>query len=421
MLTMAAPTRFLITRKDRHLSGFIDLTRSKSISNRALMIRALSGEDFPITGLAAAADTQTMIRLLAEADAATTLDVGPAGTTFRFLTAYLSAQSGTQVLTGSERMLQRPIGVLVEALRSLGASIEYLGEAGYPPLRIGAPHPTFGESRRLAMPADVSSQYLSALLMLAPRLPHGLTLELVGQVVSRPYLQMTLNLMAYFGVSHRWEGNAIVVPPQRYVARAFEVEADWSAASYYYAMAAMSDSCDLRLGGLQADSVQGDAVLAAFMRDWGVETTFEGHVARLQKVGPAPRAWSYDFLECPDLAQAIAAMGAATGTTMEMAGLKTLKIKETDRIAALEVELAKVGVRFWESSPDEASLRGVLDATQQPTFETYEDHRMAMALAPLALHLPKGCYIHEPMVVGKSYPDYWKDLAALGFEVEERP
>lgn len=414
---MTTPTRLHLVKKDRHIAGYIDLTRSKSISNRALLIRALSGQDFPIKGLAAAADTQTMVRLLAEAETATTLDVGPAGTTFRFLTAYLAAQPGTQVLTGSERMLQRPIGVLVEALRELGASITYLGEAGYPPLKIGAPSAAFGESPRLRMPADVSSQYLSALLMLAPTLPHGLTLELEGQIVSRPYLQMTLNMMAYFGVAHEWQGHAIIVPPQAYRGRAFEVEADWSAASYYYAMAAMADTCDLRLGGLYAESVQGDAVLARFMEDFGIKTTFEGEVAHLTKVGDAPTSWQYDFLECPDLAQAIAAMCAATGTQAKMDGLKTLKIKETDRIAALEVELAKVGVRFWEATPNAATMTGALEATAQPVFDTYEDHRMAMALAPLALHLPKGCYINDPSVVAKSYPDFWKDLATLGFEM----
>jgi 3-phosphoshikimate 1-carboxyvinyltransferase len=410
---------YTISKANRQLKGEITLAGSKSISNRALIIRALCDTQFPIDKLANAKDTDLLQALLASTE--DIRDAGAAGTTFRFMTAYLSTQAGSQILTGTERMKQRPIGVLVNALRTLGAQITYLEKEGYPPLQIGPPV-AFGANQRVQISAGTSSQYISALLMIAPTLPHGMELELVGHIVSRPYIEMTLALMAYFGIKHTWEGNLIRIEAQKYQPRPFVVEADWSAASYYYAMAAFADEVDLQLNGLFEESVQGDAVLADFMPAFGVKTTFNQHGIHLSKTGQSLDAlFDYDFLLCPDLAQTIAVVCAGKGVTGRFTGLETLRIKETDRIAALENELAKVGVKV-EAEPIAADgleyfrIKGqALVAAPPPEFATYEDHRMAMAFAPLAFFGP--VKVHEPEVVVKSYPDFWRDLERLGFVV----
>ena len=402
------------------LKGTVALAGSKSISNRVLMIRAFSGRDFPIAGLGNAADTVTLQRLLASAAQTSVepLDAGPAGTTFRFLTAYLAAQEGTQVLTGSERMQQRPIGLLVDALRELGARIDYLEKEGYPPLRIRSPQ-GLGRVAVLSIPADTSSQYITALLLLAPTLPAGLQLKLEGTIVSRPYIEMTLRLMQYFGVRHRWEGNLIAVPPQTYQPQPFRVEADWSAASYYYALAVLFPDTDLALCGLYADSLQGDAVLAEMMEPFGITTVFEPEGVRLRKNGkPLPQDFEYDFLRCPDLAQTLAVICAAVGARGRFSGLETLRIKETDRIAALQAELAKVGVALRAEDPGQGSfvLQGRAKVQGRPVFSTYHDHRMAMAFAPLSVL--GDILVEDPEVVGKSYPTFWEDLRTLGFSID---
>jgi 3-phosphoshikimate 1-carboxyvinyltransferase len=412
-----------LAKPDRHIQGAIQLDGSKSISNRALIIRALSGHDFEIKNLSTSRDTQLMQQLLV-ADGET-LDAGAAGTTFRFLTAYLAAHTDRpRILTGTERMKQRPIRLLVDALRKLGANIEYHENEGYPPLRIG-PHGGLGSDNRLSIPADTSSQYLSALLMIAPTLPNGLELTLVGNLVSRPYLEMTLRMMAYFGIGHEWEGDRIRVQPGAYQPREFTVEADWSAASYHYSLAALSDTCDLRLHGLFEDSWQGDSVLPGMMGAFGVETKFEGHTAHLTKQpGAAAKPFfEWDFLPCPDIAQTLAVVCGAMGVHGLFTGLETLRIKETDRIAALQKELGKVQVslmklpeRFSKKKEKEHfMLEGKAVVEGSPVFATYEDHRMAMAFAPLAMLGEVG--IEEPKVVDKSYPAFWEDLKELGFVV----
>lgn len=353
------------------------------------------------------------------------LDAGAAGTTFRFLTAYLAMQEGSLTLTGTERMKKRPIKLLVDALRQLGADIEYLENEGYPPLRIHSPN-GLGLAHRLAIPADTSSQYLSALLMIAPTLPKGLELELVGKLVSRPYLEMTLRMMAYFGVQHSWLDNVIYVPPGQYTPKAFTVEADWSAASYHYALAALSDTCDLRLHGLFSNSWQGDSALPVMMRSFGVESHWEGNTVHLTKQAGAVKSFfEWDFLPCPDIAQTLAVVCGAMGVQGLFTGLETLRIKETDRIAALQAELAKVQV-FLSKLPDRFSknkekeyfmVDGKAVVEGSPSFATYEDHRMAMAFAPLAML--GEVQIEEPGVVEKSYPGFWEDLRSLGFMVEK--
>jgi len=411
---------YKLSKPTRHLQGDIHLDGSKSISNRALLIRALCGEHFDIKHISTSKDTQLMQQLLASD--AEVLDAGAAGTTFRFLTAYLATQEGSRTLTGTERMKERPIRLLVDALRKLGANIEYLENEGYPPLRIYSPN-GLGANNQLSIPADTSSQYLSALLMIAPTLPNGIELELVGNPVSRPYLEMTLRMMAYFGIGHGWEGDVIKVQPGRYQPRPFAVEADWSAASYYYAMAAFSDRCDLRLHGLFQESMQGDSVLAGMMQAFGVESLFHKGTVHLSKLPGKKSFFEWDFLPCPDVAQTLAVVCGGLGVHGLFSGLETLRIKEADRIAALQTELAKVQVflsklpdRFAKKSDKEFFMvEGKAVVEGSPLFHTYEDHRMAMAFAPLAML--GDIMIEEPGVVEKSYPGFWEDLRTLGFEV----
>ena len=399
-----------ISKNNRTVQGEIDLAGSKSISNRALIIQALCEDEFPIYRIANAKDTETLTELLASGS--DVLDAGPAGTTFRFMTAFLSLQSGTQTLTGSERMKQRPIGVLVEALRKLGANIEYLEKEGYPPLQISSPNNLI--TNQLSIPASVSSQYISALLMIAPTLENGLELTLTGKIVSRPYIQMTLNLMTHFGVQHEWNGQTIIVKSQKYKARPFTVEADWSAASYYYAVAAFAnDDLNLQLDGLFAESVQGDSVVAKLGEHFGIQSTFNENGVQLTKVKNHEMGdFKYNFLECPDIAQTLAVICGGLGVNGHFSGLETLKIKETDRVEALYQELKKIKVNFEEQADGTCIVNGKATFENTPQFPTYEDHRMAMAFAPLAMFHP--VIIEAPNVVEKSYPDFWKDFEKLG-------
>lgn len=415
-----------LSKPDRRLRGELALDGSKSISNRALIALALADADPAqwLSNLSTSKDTVTLQRLLAQQ--CDTYDAGDAGTTFRFLTAFLSTRPGTQILTGSARMRERPIGALVEALRTLGANIEYLEKEGYPPLKIGSLKPNEAAQRAsIAIHAGTSSQFLSAMLLIGPYLPGGLELIPEGPLVSRPYLDMTLQLMRYLGAQAHWtpEGH-IVVAAGGYTPKSFVVEADWSAASYWYSMAAFSDDLDLKLRGLFAGSWQGDAVLATMMQQFGIATDFEADGIRLRASGQPPKpVFDWDFLECPDIAQTLAVVCAGLGVQGLFTGLETLSIKETDRIAALRAELAKVGTgfsklppRFSKKSPDKTFylVDGKAQWTTPPRFATYGDHRMAMAFAPLAFFDP--VEIEHPGVVSKSYPQFWEHLKGLGFK-----
>jgi len=423
---------YIISKSDKIIKGEITLNGSKSISNRVLILRALSGQDFSIKRISTSKDTITLEKLLAQFASQkdgeqVELNTGHAGTTFRFLTGYLAAQNGTQILTGSDRMKQRPIGILVEALRELGADIEYLENEGYPPLRIGERKKDFSNAsaNALTISANTSSQYISSLLMLAPTLPNGLELTLDGKIVSVPYIQMTLKLMEEFGVSHTWEGNTISIAPQKYEGKDFVVEADWSAASYHFSLAILADEVDLQLNGLFKKSTQGDSAIVKMAEQFGITSTFNEQGIHLKKSGNTPtQMFEYNFLECPDIAQTLAVICGGLGTMGLFTGLDTLSIKETDRIAALQNELKKVQV-FFSKLPAKFSKK--LDKTfystegkavvENPTFATYEDHRMAMAFAPLAFF--GKIKIENPMVVVKSYGDFYKDLETLGFVIEE--
>ena len=413
---------YQVSKKDKEIKSEITLDGSKSISNRALIIRALCQDDFEISLLSRSKDTQTLQELLASNQ--TVFDAGAAGTTFRFMTAYLALKDGTQVLTGSSRMKSRPIGILVDALRQLGASIEYLEKEGYPPLKIGSPQ--IGSTNHLEISANVSSQYISALLMIAPALPSGLVLQLSDKIVSRPYIEMTLKLMAYFGIEYKWENDFINILPQEYAGKKFKVEADWSAASYYYSIAAFSETLDLQLNNLWNESIQGDSVVAKIMEQFGVSTSFNEKGIRLRKSGKSSTSsFEWDFIKCPDIAQTLAVICAGLGTKGTFTGLETLRIKETDRIAALHDELKKISVSFFET---DKPLSGKVEKEyflvegqskiDAPLFKTYEDHRMAMAFAPLAMF--GEIFIEEPYVVEKSYPKFWEDIASLGFQVTEK-
>jgi 3-phosphoshikimate 1-carboxyvinyltransferase len=416
-----------ITKSDRRIVGDITLDGSKSISNRLLIIKALCEKPFDIHNLSTSKDTQTLDKLLHQSASETTYDCGAAGTTFRFLTAYLALQNGTHILTGSDRMKQRPIGKLVAALRSLGCNINYLEKEGYPPLEINAPNKL--TTNELSIAADTSSQYITALLLVAPILPNGLRLTLEGTIVSLPYINMTLALMQHFGVEHAWDGNTIIVKKQAYISKNITVEADWSAASYYYALATFADELDLTLRGLFKNSLQGDSVATELGFHFGVDTVFDENTEgslKLTKTGhPTAELFEWDFLKCPDIAQTFAVICAGSGVQGLFTGLETLFIKETDRVAALKAELAKGGVSFSKlpmrfskrSQKQFFTIEGTSTFAETPTFPTYEDHRMAMSFAPLAMLHP--VRIEDPSVVNKSYHNFWRDLTTLGFEIKE--
>lgn len=413
--------KFKLQKKDSVLQGVVHLDGSKSISNRALMIRALSGKPFKIENLSTSDDTKAMESLIGQESGV--LDVGPAGTTFRFLTAYFATREGEQVLTGSERMKQRPIGALVNALRAIGADIEYLEKEGYPPLLIKAPR-DLGTPSEIEVPATISSQFISALLMIAPTLPNGLKVRLAGNLVSASYLQMTLDMMRYFGVDYRFSGEQIIVSHQAYEAIDFRVESDWSAASYHYALAALAAEADLTLSGLFRESTQGDSATVELFSRLGLQTTWGEDSLRITKGGEIKSMLEYDFILCPDIAQTMAVVCGAMGVIGVFSGLETLSIKETDRIQALKNELAKVGVSFVKAPPHFSKktgktyhmVEGKASWNEPPSFPSYHDHRMAMAFAPLSVLDP--IIIEDPKVVGKSYPDFWKDLVSLGWEIE---
>lgn len=383
----------------------IDLPASKSISNRALVLKKLSSGNCYIKNLSEARDTVTMNRLL-QSDAEE-LNVLDAGTTMRFLTAYLAATNQKKILTGTERMQQRPIKILVDALRQIGMNINYQKNEGFPPLILDG----FKEqqTREIAIRGDISSQYISALLMIAPVLPQGLKIELLGKIGSRPYIDMTLKLMKHFGVEASIVGNTIEIKPQQYIAKDITVEPDWSGASYWYSFVALSDKGSVLLKNVREASIQGDRVIVEIMRDLGVQTEFKAEGAFLTKIGSKDQV-AIDFTDCPDLAQTIAVVCAAKGIACEMTGLESLKIKETDRVMALSNELKKIGADLVESN-GKWNVIPTADLPAAVDIATYEDHRMAMAFAPLSTLME--VTVNDSDVVNKSFPNYWEEVAKI--------
>lgn len=393
----------------------IQLPASKSISNRALIINALAKGAYKPENLSDCDDTNVMVKALTSQDE--TIDIMAAGTAMRFLTAFLSVTEGTRVITGTERMQQRPIEILVNALKMLGAEIKYERSNGFPPLRISG-KPLDGGA--ISLKGNVSSQYISALLMIAPILKNGLRMTLTGDIISKPYINLTLQLMKDFGAEAEWlYDNCIEVRPKPYTSVPFTVESDWSAASYWYQMAALAPKAEIQLNGLFADSYQGDSKVAELFTELGVETIFNSKGALLRKTGVCCEKMEYNFINEPDLTQTFAVTCAVMGIPFRFSGLHTLKIKETDRIAALIAELGKLGYVLKETGKSTLYWDGERQSVSEtPAIKTYEDHRMAMAFAPACLRIPS-ITICDPQVVSKSYPHYWEDLTKAGFSIQQ--
>lgn len=345
------------------------------------------------------------------------VDIHHAGTAMRFLTAYFASQEGKQVvLTGSQRMQERPIKVLVEALQSLGADIQYEKSAGYPPLKI-----TGRKLKRsqVSLPANISSQYISALLLIAPSLENGLELELIGKITSVPYIKMTLALLGQIGVQTAFEGNMIKVCPKENVAdTTLVVESDWSSASYFYSITAMCEvGTEIQLSSYKQSSLQGDSVLAEIYKDFGVETTFSNNAILLKKTSDVKsNHLEYNLSNAPDIAQTIAVTCLGLGIGCHLTGLHTLPIKETDRLAALQTELGKFGATV-DIDSESLTLQPQSNLKGEVAVDTYNDHRMAMAFGPLALKAD--FVVNDAGVVSKSYPHFWNDLKTLGFSISK--
>jgi 3-phosphoshikimate 1-carboxyvinyltransferase len=381
-----------------------------------LIINALAYSSFPIASLSDSDDTKVMEQVLNSNT--NKFDIGHAGTAMRFLTAFLSKIVGEWEITGSERMQQRPIKILVDALNKLGAQVSYINKEGYPPLRIKGSNLQGG---KLELDGSISSQYISALLMIAPTIQGGLQLTLKNKITSASYIDLTLKLMSKFGIKYKWNANKVSIEKQDYKAIPFEVEADWSGASYWYQMAVLAGDVDLLLSGLQLDSLQGDCAQAKWFNDFGIVSTQEGSAVRLSKNAiDLPLSYQQNFVENPDIAQTFAVMCVCKKIPFHFSGLETLKIKETDRIHALIVELAKLGATLYEPKHGELAWDGELDEAKfygSVTIDTYHDHRMALAFAPVAL-VNGQVKINDPMVVTKSYPGFYDDLKQVGFQVE---
>ncbi len=405
-INLSHPTR--IVKADITLPG------SKSESNRALILNALTGGKLALNNLSNARDTQQLIKLLASDDE--TIDVIDAGTSMRFLTAYYCATNQHKIITGTPRMQQRPIAPLVNALSEMGFDVRYLGEEGFPPLEIVPIKSLERLDDEVYIEGNVSSQFITALLLIAPFLPNGLRVNFTTHLASKPYIDMTLTMLECLGVKHVWQGDSVQISHVAIEPREINIGADWSAASYWYSIAFLADEAEITLRGLQDDYTQGDRVVADWMKRFGVLTQFtaEGAVLTKTKV-EYPMVMKLNFKDNPDLAQTFAAMFAAKNIICTFSGLDSLKIKETDRVLALQQELRKIGVRFDYSDMYEFyQLKGTYTPSTKP-FATYSDHRMAMAFAPLALL--GEISLDDASVIDKSYPSFWQHLTQAGFVV----
>ncbi|MDR3652380.1 MAG: 3-phosphoshikimate 1-carboxyvinyltransferase [Paludibacter sp.] len=385
----------------------ISLPASKSISNRALILNALSYSPYDIQNLSDCDDTRVTVRVLDSND--TTFNIGAAGTAMRFLTAFLSKTVGEWVITGSERMKQRPIKLLVDALNSLGARIEYIENDGFPPLRIFGSALMGGEIR---LNGGVSSQYISALMMIAPYMQNGLKIILEGNIISIPYINMTMSMMNEFGVDVSFEKNVVEIKPQTYKPVQYKIESDWSAASYWYEILSVAEKGKIFLKGLNQHSYQGDSKVADLFEQLGVKTEYTSEGVLLTATKNNVLKFEYDFIDQPDLAQTFAVTCCLKNIQFNFKGVQSLKIKETNRIEALINELAKLGYLLFEPTEGQLAWTGErCEPFKEISISTYEDHRMAMAFAPAALKCP--ITIENPEVVSKSYPNFWEDLEQL--------
>lgn len=419
-----------ISVANKKVSGTIHLTGSKSESNRALIMQAMSKGAVQVNNVSEAADTVTLLGILqplsvesrewkmeseTNTQISNLIDIGPAGTAMRFLTTYYALQDGEVILTGSARMKERPIGILVDALRELGADIEYSEKEGYPPLKIRGPFKQ--KTGKVSIKGNISSQYISSLLLAAPLLENGLELIIEGDLTSKPYVEMTLAMLSQAGIKHFWDENIIRIASQPYAKSVISVEPDWSAASYWYAIAALAEEAELFLPGLNAYSLQGDSKITEIMANFGITSQFKDGGVYIKKEPKKLERKIFDFKECPDLAQTVIVVCAALGHDASFTGLETLKIKETDRVNALQAELSKIGVKLIEKNQTYKLDCSERNLNKAVSINTYDDHRMAMAFAPLALVLNE-MEIEDHLVVEKSYPHFWKDLESVGYDIE---
>ena len=399
-----------LDKKISQIQARIKLPASKSLSNRALILNALAKNPYPIENLSDSDDTVVMINALNSTK--NFINVGAAGTAMRFLTAYFALKEGEWTLTGSERMKQRPIKLLVDALNSIGGKIEYLEKEGFPPLKIYGNDLSGGI---VHLNGGISSQYISALMMIAPYMKQGLEIVLEGKIISKPYIEMTKNLMKEFGAKVKFENNRIIIPQQVYQPIHYEVESDWTAASYWYEALSIAGKGEIFLEGLNENSYQGDSKVAQLFEMLGVSTQYLSEGILLTPTGKYIRKFEYDFTDQPDLAQTFAVTCCLLNIPFHFQGLESLKIKETNRIAALINELEKLDYILQEPKEGELIWSGekksILSKEQPISISTYEDHRMAMAFAPVSFIMP--ITIENAEVVSKSYPHFWEDFEKI--------
>lgn len=405
---------YKIAHSTKDISGKINLPSSKSISNRLLIINEISENKSDIQNLSQAQDTQILKQILANKNSQKIVDVDNAGTAMRFLTAYFATIDGERILTGSDRMKQRPIENLVEALKTIGADIEYLEKNGFPPLKIKGKKLKGGT---IKIDASVSSQFISALLMIAPQLQNELKIIFQNKKISMPYIEMTLMLMNDFGIKYLLNENEIIIPKQHYNNyKDIIVEPDWTAASYWYAMVALANHAEIYLKGLKQNSKQGDKIVPELFQSFGVNTKYLDDGILLTKNSQIIKSFEFDFTNNPDIAQTIAVVLAAKGIEGVLKGVKSLKIKETDRVEALKSELQKIGTKLEIINNDSIKIIPEKINGETVKINTYNDHRMAMAFTPLALIL-NAVVIENPFVVEKSYPSFWNDLQNMNFDI----
>ena len=396
---------------DKFKDSTIYLNSSKSESNRLLIIKALSEKEIKIKNLSKANDS-VLLKNLLESENLVVWDAQDAGTSFRFLTSFLAIKKEHVVLSGTERMKQRPIKVLVDALNKIGAEILYLENEGFPPIYVKGKINQV--KNKLDIPGDISSQYISSLLLIAPLLEKGIEINIEEPFYSRPYVNMTLNLMNSFGIKSAVKGNKISIKNQEFSSGSYIVESDWSAASYWYSILSISDNINnLTLQGLKKKSNQGDSVVSELMKSFGVNTQYKEDGIVLTKIKLDTEEIELDFRDCPDLAQTILVVAAYHKIKLKVSGVESLKIKETDRLLAMKNELKKIGCDFYEEGNYWILEKRSLEIDDELSIDTYKDHRMAMAFAPLASK--KSIIINDPDVVIKSYPSYWEDLKKVGF------
>ena len=404
----------IIPPKDLKVHANPILSSSKSESNRALIIQSISNNKINLNNLSFSEDTQILQSAIRNLKSQTTINCNHAGTTFRFLTSYLSTIEGEWVIDGSSRLQQRPISHLVEALIELGANIEYNGRNGFAPIKIKG---TEFKKNKVNIYGNVSSQFISALLLIAPSLKDGLKLNIKGPIYSKPYIELTLKMMSDFGIKYKWKDSLIEITNQPYKTNNYTIENDWSAASYWYSMAALSNKSTISIKGLKEKSHQGDAIIKEYFKHFGIDSRFKNNELIIKKTSePIKRTINLNLNAYPDIAQTIAVTCVGLGLECHLNGLETLQLKETNRLEALRIEFQKLGIQC-DLEDNSISIPGNQSLKYQHTVATYNDHRMAMAFTPLSL-ITGEIEIKNPEVVKKSYPEFWNDLSKAGFVIQ---